>query len=107
MRILKFIVNNNKISRDPNSNFDSITSGEELIVDFRFEGRGWENTIKVAAFFNADGECPPQKLIDGMYCPIPKEALSGHWFRVQIMANRNGTLMITNKLDVLLNGGAR
>lgn len=105
MRILKFIVQNDRITRDPNSNFNDITFDEELIVDFRFIGRGWENTIKVAAFFNADGECPPQKLNDGMYCSVPKEALDSHWFRVQLIGNRNGTIIRTNKIDIVRNGG--
>lgn len=105
MRILKFIVNNQKIIRDPNSNFDNLNPNEELIVDFSFNGREWNKAIKVAAFFNADGECPPQKLIDGMYCTVPKEALNGHWFRVQIIGNNNGLSLVTNKIDVLRNGG--
>lgn len=66
MWILKFIVNNQKIIRDPNSNFDNLNPNEELIVDFSFNGREWNKAIKVAAFFNADSECPPQKLIDGI-----------------------------------------
>ena len=105
MRILKFIVQNNKITRDPNSNFENLNSNEELIADFTFVGREWHNAIKVAAFYNADGECPPQKLIDGMYCQIPKEALKGHWFRVQVIGKKNGMSLVTSKLDVLRNGG--
>lgn len=104
MRILKFIVNNMKITRDPNSNFDNLTPDEELIADFRFSSE-WDGAIKVVAFFNADGECPPQQLTDGMYCKVPKEALNGYWFRVQIIGNKNGSPLVTNRLDILQNGG--
>lgn len=105
MRILKFIVNNRTIVRDPNSNFDCITpdTNEKLIADFRFSSE-WDNAVKVAAFYNANGECPPQTLIDSMYCEIPKEALSGHWFRVQVLGSQNGKVLVTNKIDVLLKG---
>lgn len=104
MRILKFIVNNHTIACDPNSNFSiNPNTDENLIADFRFSSE-WDKAIKVAAFYNANGECPPQKLIDGMYCEIPKEALSGHWFRVQILGSKNGQTLITNKLDVIQKG---
>lgn len=106
MRILKFIVNKQKIIRDPKSNFSDLIQGscEELIADFSFSSE-WDNTVKVAAFYNANGECPPQELIDGMYCKIPQEAINGHWFRVQIIGNKNGTLLMTGMLDVIQNGG--
>lgn len=106
MRILKFIVNNQKITYDPKSNFRDLIPGscEELIADFSFSSE-WDNAIKVAAFYNANGECPPQELIDGMYCKIPVEAINGYWFRVQIIGNRNGSMVTTNMLDVIQNGG--
>lgn len=105
MRILKFNVNNQTIKRDPRSDFSGIIPGtkEELIADFNFSSE-WDDSIKVAAFYNAQGECPPQKLIDGMYCMIPPEALSGHWFRVQIFGSKNGLPLSTNKIDVLQKG---
>lgn len=106
MRILKFIVNGQKITRDPKSDFSGLVPGskEELIADFSFSSE-WDNALKVAAFYDVNGECPPQQLIDGMYCIIPKEATKGHWFRVQILGNKNGTPLITNKIDVIQNGG--
>ena len=106
MRILKFLVNGGKLSDDPASNFTNIqpNSTETFIADFRFIGTDWDGAIKVAAFYNTNGECPPQKLIDGMYCEIPKEALETHWFRVQVIGNRNGTTLTTNKIDVLQKG---
>lgn len=105
MRILKFNVNNQIITRDPKSDFSGIVpnTDEELIADFNFSS-DWDGAVKVAAFYNAQGECPPQLLTDGMYCAIPAEALSGHWFRVQILGNKNGKPLVTNKLDVLQKG---
>lgn len=106
MRILKFIVNKQKITHDPKSNFSDLIPGscEELIADFSFSSE-WDDSVKVAAFYNANGECPPQELIDGMYCKIPQEAINSHWFRVQIIGNKNGTLLMTNMLDIIQNGG--
>lgn len=105
MRILKFIVNNHTITRDPKSDFSNIVpnTNEDLIADFSFSSE-WDGAIKVAAFYNAEGECPPQQLIDGMYCMIPKEALGGHWFRVQVLGSKNGKPLVTNKLDILQKG---
>lgn len=106
MRILKFTVNGQKILHNPKSNFKDLVpdSGEELIADFNFSSE-WDNTIKVAAFYNADGECQPQELIDGMYCTVPEEAANAHWFRVRILGNKNGSLIMTNMIDVIQNGG--
>ena len=105
MRILKFNVNGNTITYDPRSNFSDIAPNtkEELIADFNFSSE-WGDAVKVAAFYNSEGECPPQQLVDGMYCVIPKEAVSGHWFRVQIFGNKNGTPLFTNRIDVLQKG---
>lgn len=106
MHTLHFIVNKNNIMRDPQSDFSNIpiNTKETILAIFHFSS-DWDKAIKVAAFFNSKGECPPQKLADNMYCIIPKEALSGHWFRVQILGNKNGSRIETNKLDVIQNGG--
>ena len=105
MRILKFIVKNNIITKDPKSDFANIVpnTNEELIADFTFSSE-WDGAVKVAAFYNAKGECPPQELVDGMYCRIPQEALSRHWFRVQIIGNKKGRPLVTNKLDIVQKG---
>lgn len=108
MRILKFIVNKHTITCDPKSNFSDIApcTDEELIADFQFSPE-WNGSVKVAAFYNAQGECPPQELIDGMYCVIPSEAVSGYWFRVQIVGVKDGKLLATNKLDILQKGDTK
>lgn len=106
MRILKFTVINNRIIRDPNSNFENITTDDELIAVFDFS-QDWNGAVKVAAFFNSDGECPPQYLTDGIYCVIPKEVTNGYWFRIQVIGNKHGEHLSTNKLDIIQNGGKR
>lgn len=105
MRILKFIVNKRNIVCDPKSNFSGIAPGtdEQFIADFRFSSE-WDDTTKVVAFFNADGECPPQTLTDGYYCVIPPEALKAHWFRLQVLGKTNKTMIKTNVMTVLQDG---
>ena len=104
MRLLKFNVNKHTITMNPKSDFGSVIpkTTEEIIADFTFSS-DWDDTIKVAAFYNSQGECPPQELIDGMYCKIPEEALNGYWFRVQILGYKQGRTKVTNQLDVIQN----
>lgn len=106
MRTLHFIVTKDNITPSPQSDFSNISPNtkETILAIFHFSS-DWDKAIKVAAFYNSKGECPPQKLAEGTYCIIPVEALSGHWFRVQVLGNKNGKQIQTNILDVLQKGG--
>ena len=107
MRTLKFIVNKQIITLDPNCDFTGLIPGSEgyLQAEFIFSPE-WRNCVKVAAFYSILGkEFPPQKLEDGKTCMIPAEALKGRKFKVQVIGKDDRVKLTTNKVTVSQNGG--
>lgn len=108
MRVLKFIVDNRGLRKDPTCNFTSTISGDKnsrVRAEFAFSPE-WESTsVRVAGFWSKGIEYPPQVLIDGKTCMIPTEVLSTNTFELQILGKKNTATMKTNKLQVRLNGG--
>lgn len=107
MRILKFIVNDQIITQDPNCDFSGLVPGTEgyLKAEFAFSSE-WNGTVKVASFYSQMGtEYPPQILEDGKTCTIPAEALKRRVFKVKVIGKRNSFKLETNKLTVRQNGG--
>lgn len=107
MRTLKFIVNGQTLTPDPNCDFTGLVpgSGGYLRVEFAFSSE-WENTVKVVGFYSRLGaEYRPQHLNDGKSCVIPTEVLAKRVFKIQVMG-RNATIrLITNKLEIDQKGG--
>lgn len=106
MRTLKFIVNNQIIIQDPKCNFDNLIPGTEgyLRAEFSFSPE-WNGFKKVVAFWSAMGkEYPPRILSDGKSCLIPPEALKRRTFKVQVLGERSGLKLTTNKVAVSQNG---
>lgn len=107
MRTLKFIVNDQIISQDPNCDFNDLVPGTEgyLKAEFSFSSE-WNGTVRVAGFYSQMGtEYPPQVLEDGKTCIIPAEALKRRVFKVKVIGKRNGLKLETNRLVVYQNGG--
>ena len=108
MKTLKVIVDDQLIRPDPNCNdFNNLVPGTEGYVRAEFIfSKEWNNTARVASFRSMLGrEYPPQVLLDGRSCMIPAEALERRAFKVQIIAKRKESKLITNKLVVRQNGG--
>lgn len=108
MRTLKFIVEGQTIFLDPNCDFDGLIPGTEgyLTAEFAFS-REWDGCTKVAAFYsNLGTEYEPQ-LINSRKsnCRIPPEALSKSIFKVQVIGQKNGYKLRTNKVKVHQKGG--
>jgi hypothetical protein len=109
MRVLRFIVNDQFIEKDPNCDFSGLVPGTKgyLTAEFIFS-KEWDGFFKVAAFYSVLGtEYPPQVLEDGKTCLIPEEALKKRFFRIQIIGRKLETRLKTNKIEVYQNGGKR
>lgn len=109
MRVLRFIVNDQFIEKDPNCDFSGLVPGTKgyLTAEFIFS-KEWDGFFKVAAFYSALGtEYPPQVLEDGKTCLIPEEALKKRFFRIQIIGRKLETRLKTNMVAVNQNGGTK
>ena len=110
MRTLKFIVNGQIISPDPNCDFSGLVPGtaEYLKAEFSFSSE-WKDHVKVAAFSSRLGqEYEPQVLRDGYSCMIPSEATDKRFFKIKILGKSTTTTplrMETNKITIDQNGG--
>lgn len=107
MRTLRFIVNEQIITQDPNCDFNGLVPGTSgyLQAEFIFSSE-WNGCSKVAGFYSQMGkEYPPQVLTDGKTCMIPAEALERNIFKVQVMGKKEGLRLTTNKVEVCQKGG--
>ena len=107
MRTLKFIVNDQIISLDPECDFSNLIPGTEGYLQARFIfSPEWNGCAKVAAFYSTMGrEIGAQILENGVTCMIPAEVLVKQKFKVQVMGKKNGYKILTNKVLVNQNGG--
>ena len=107
-RVLKFIVEDQIIKKDPNCDFDDLVPGTEgyLQASFSFSSE-WKTCAKVVSFWSMLGkEYEPQILKDGNICDIPEEALRNRSFKIQLIGRKpNGMQLKTNKVVVTQNGG--
>lgn len=107
MRTLKFIVDGQVIKSDPNCDFSGLVPGTEdfVKVEFSFSSE-WAGYMKVAAFYSPLGtEYPPQLLVDGYSCMVPTEALERRTFKIQVIGKKDNSKLITNKIQVVQEGG--
>ena len=106
MRTLSFIVDGLIINKNPDCDFSDLVPGTTgyLVADFSFSN-DWDDTVKVVAFFNKKGECPPQILKNGHSCMIPEEALIGSTFEICVLGKKQNMKLTTNKIKVVQNGG--
>ncbi len=106
MRILKFKVDGQIISKDPDCDFDNLVPGTDgyLKAEFTFSNE-WDNTVKVASFWRNGHECTPQILKDGKSCVIPSEALTSRQFKIGVLGKNKNIKLTTNKIEVVQNGG--
>ena len=102
MRMLKFRVDQQQITKDPGSNFQNIVKGSQnyLYAKFAF-GEGWKG-CKVAASFWCLGKEYPVLLDARGICIIPAEALVWDNFGVSVTGMKDGGKYIikTNRLEV-------
>ena len=107
MRILRFKVDDQIITRDPDCDFSNLVPGTEgyLQAEFSFS-KEWVGSTKVAAFYSKLGkEYTPQVLKDGRTCIIPAEACAKRDFFIRVVGKRGGYKIVTNKVEVNQTGG--
>lgn len=109
MRILKFIVDDQIVSEDPNCDFRNLVPGTEghVIAEFIFSSV-WNGCVKVASFYSILGkEFTPQILKDGKSCIIPVEALKNRVFKIKLTGQKDNFKITTNKVAVVQDGDKR
>lgn len=99
MRILKFIITDQSIQKDPDCDFSGIVSGTKgyLYAQFSFS-KEWEG-CRVAAVFNCLGKSYPSPVINGK-CIIPADALTWDYFGVSVIGQRENYRITTNEIKV-------
>lgn len=108
MRILEYNVEKNVINKKPRFDYSGLIprSGETVCLKFTFTNE-WQNTAKVVEFTARNGsEYKPQILVNNM-CMIPEEALNDYIFYIRVMGKSTDNLLLTEKLAICQNGGAR
>lgn len=106
MRILDFEVNGQIITKKADCNFSNIVAGSEGYLQARFDfSPEWDNCVKVAAFYYGRTEFPPQVIGEDNTCDIPAEALVNSMFHIQVIGQRKGYKISTNKVIIEQDGG--
>lgn len=106
MRTLKFIVEGQVISQDPNCDFSKLVPGSEGYIQAEFSfSPEWDGYTKVVAFFsNLGREFQPQKLDYKSTCVIPAEVLKRSIFKIQVVGQKGSNKLRTNKVVVRQRG---
>lgn len=103
MRVLKFIIDGQKIWQDPSCDFSGIAPGTKgyLKAEFSFS-QEWKGCRK-AAVFESLGKEIPIPLINGQ-CWIPERVLDWKIFSVKIIGESEGYRITTNRVEVQQDG---
>ena len=106
MRTLRFIVEDQIITQDPDCDFSNLVPGTEgyIQAEFIFSPE-WDGYTKVASFSSGRNEYTPKILEGGQTCLIPTEALARYIFMVRVLGRKNDTKLKTNSVAVRQNGG--
>jgi hypothetical protein len=99
MRLLRFNVSAQKVSKAPDCDFTNIVAGTSgyLRAQFTFSPE-WEDCVKIARFWRGDKEYAA--MIVNNECDIEPEALVGPTFRVSVLGQRGDYRITTNKVLV-------
>ena len=107
MRTLRFVVDGQIITRDPNCDFSNLVPGTDgyLQAEFQFSSE-WRPCKKVAAFYSMMGtEYAPQIIDEHNTCMIPAEALKRRNFKIRVFGKGPGLMLTTDKVLVQQIGG--
>ena len=101
MRTLEFEVKGQKMIKKADCDFTNIVAGSNgyLRAKFYFEPDDWLDCKKVAGFWSGGKEYAA--ILDGEdSCVIPKEALTRHYFLVQVTGANEYRRIKTTKTEV-------
>jgi hypothetical protein len=107
MKTLKFKVDGQHITLDPECDAQNLVPGSKgyVLAEFEFS-KEWDNCTKVAAFYsNLGREFDPQVLKEGKLCIIPLGALRLSVFKVKVFGKKEVYTICTNKAIVYQKGG--
>ena len=101
MRVLKFVVNAQKITQDPNCDFSGIVRGTTGYLEAHFSfSVEWAGTVKVAEFRKyACDSAVSVPIINGR-CMVPTEVTGGKAWYVKIVGKRGGVIIPTGNCKV-------
>lgn len=99
MRTLRFIVNEQNLSKDSSCDFTNIISGTRGYLEAEFVfNESWNMFGKVAVFGALLQEYPV--IIKNGKCEIPPEVLDGEKFSVYVVGSKNGKRITTNSVTI-------
>lgn len=99
MRVLKFIINGQKIEKDPACDFSGIIAGTEGYLWAEFSVSQEYAGCRMAAVFSCLGKEYPQPIMNGM-CKIPEEALKWDKFCVRVVGQKENYRITTGEIKV-------
>lgn len=105
MRTLKFNVDRQIISKDPECDFSGLVSGTSKYLKAAFDfSEEWDGCRKAAVFSNIINEKIAVPIINNS-CEIPSDILIFKKFRVSVVgAKDDGYYITSNKIEVRQNG---
>ena len=105
MRTLKFIVEGQRLRKDPQCNFDDLIPGSSGYLECEFVfNDDWIDCDKAASFFAIDGQENAERIL-GNKCTIPADVLTHALFYMSVMGQKNLDFKIkTNRITVRQRG---
>lgn len=101
MRFLRFIVDGQRLAKDPACDFTGIVAGTRgyLHASFWFSAE-WAGCKKIAVFTGCGQSVPVP--VYGSRCEIPAEALTGSAVQVSVVGqrDRDGLRITTNTIEI-------
>lgn len=103
MRLLKFNVDAQKLSKDPTCDFNNLVAGTRkyLRAYFTFSPE-WDDCVKVVSFWRGNKE--HAVILQNDECEIDPEALVGTTFGVTVTGQRGEYRITTDKVTVRQRG---
>ena len=99
MRTLRFIVDEQNLSKDSSCDFTNIISGTRGYLEAEFVfNESWNMFGKVAVFGALLQEYPV--IIKNGKCEIPPEVLDGEKFSVYVVGSKKGKRITTNSVTI-------
>lgn len=99
MRILRFIVDGQRLEKDLSCDFTGLVAGARgyLRAKFRFSAE-WTRCKKIAVFTGCDAQVAVPLI--GNECEVPAEAITGSGWLVKVVGQRDGYRIPTNHVEV-------
>lgn len=105
MRVLKFIIDGLKLTKDSQCDFSGIVPGTKgyLKAEFKFN-EDWYNCNKMAVFTVPGSQKEVPVRIENTHCVIPDDVLIRRSFKVRVIGVKPGLRLPTNNLEVKQDG---